>query len=106
VLINELAEKGLVERRDKPLDRRAYALHLTASGHQMLESISHVARIQDQRICGGLNRKERTRLASLLSRVAFGLGLTPGLDAGYRRLVRRGRAAKPSASTAKLATGS
>jgi DNA-binding MarR family transcriptional regulator len=106
VLINELAEKGLVERRGKPLDRRAYALRLTASGHQMLAVIRELAPVQDEQICGGLSRRERNRLAALLCRVAVRLKLTPGIDAGYRRLVSRSRSRKQRTSTAKLGTGS
>ncbi len=52
--MDALPPLGPVERRGMPLDRRAYGLHLTASGHQMLASIAQIARILDERICGGL----------------------------------------------------
>jgi len=105
-LVHELEERGLVERGEKPGDRRACRLHLSAKGQQMLALISQIARILDEQICGDLSQKEQTRLASLLSRVAAQLKFTPGVDAGYRCLVRRGRSTKQGASTTKLATGS
>src|SRR5262249_51276797 len=102
VLINELVAKGLVERRGKPLDRRAYEEPPTESGHQMLALLSQIARILDEQTCGGLRQKERARFASLLSRVAARLKFAPGVDAGYRRFVRRDRSGNQGTSTAKL----
>src|SRR5438874_2339152 len=32
ILVDELEERGIVERRDSPKDRRAYTLHLTRKG--------------------------------------------------------------------------
>src|SRR5262249_17994750 len=85
VLVNELEKRGLVERRQKPEDRRAYGLHLTRGGHQVLASIRRIARIHNEQICAGSSDEDRTKLASLLSRVAARLKFTPGFDAGYRR---------------------
>src|SRR5262249_29377938 len=38
-LLDELEERGLVERRDRPTDRRSYALYLTGAGREALEQI-------------------------------------------------------------------
>ncbi len=43
-LLDEVEERGLVERRDSPTDRRSYALHLTGAGREVLAQIGHIAR--------------------------------------------------------------
>lgn len=85
-LVDELAERGLVERRDDPSDRRAYSLHLTARGYQQLEEIGRVARQHQDALCAALAPPEREQLASLLRRIAEEQGLTPLVHPGYRRL--------------------
>ena len=44
VLIDELEQRGLVERRRSPSDRRAYALHLTGEGQELLDAVLRVSR--------------------------------------------------------------
>src|SRR5262245_62562965 len=43
-LLDELEERGLVERRASAEDRRVYALHLTRRGREILEAITKIAR--------------------------------------------------------------
>src|ERR1051325_4861865 len=50
VLVDELEERGLVERRDNARDRRAHALHLTRKGVETLEAIGKIARAHDDAI--------------------------------------------------------
>jgi DNA-binding MarR family transcriptional regulator len=88
VLVDELEEKGLLERRDIPEDRRAYALHLTVKGRRALESIMHIALEHDEAFCGALSDEERDQLASLLRRLADDRGLVPGVHPGYKRVGR------------------
>jgi DNA-binding MarR family transcriptional regulator len=91
-LVDELEQRELVERRDKPEDRRAYALHLTEKGRSTLKGIGRVAREHQQALCAALTEKEREQLAGLLQRIADQQGLTPGVHPGFSRLGR-----KPSA---------
>jgi DNA-binding MarR family transcriptional regulator len=86
LLVDELEEKGLVERRDNREDRRVYELHLTAKGRRTLDAISLVAAEHDAATCAALNEGERAELQSLLARIAVQQGLTPGVHPGYRRL--------------------
>jgi DNA-binding MarR family transcriptional regulator len=86
VLIDELEERGLVERRDHPTDRRSYALHLTDKGLETLKTIGRVAREHQENLCAALNEKEREQLASLLRRIADDQGLRPGVHPGFSRL--------------------
>lgn len=85
-LVDELEERGLVERRDDPDDRRSHALHLSAAGKKALEAIAEVGKAHNEALCAALNAKERQQLAELLARIADREGLTPGVHPGFRRL--------------------
>lgn len=90
-LLDELEERGLIERRQHSADRRTYALHLTKSGRDVLEQIGRIAREHDDAICAALNAQERQQLNTLLGRIAEQQGLTPGVHPGYRGLGRKRR---------------
>ena len=90
-LLDELQERGLIERRQDTADRRTYALHLTALGRNTTELIGHIAREHDDAICAALNMDERRQLKVLLSRIADQQGLSPGVHPGYRRLGKKRR---------------
>jgi DNA-binding MarR family transcriptional regulator len=85
-LVDSLADRGLVERRRNPADRRLHALYLTDHGEALAERIEAVGREHDDAILGSLEEAERARLRALLARVAENQGLTPGVHPGYRRL--------------------
>jgi DNA-binding MarR family transcriptional regulator len=82
-LLDELEERGLVERRDDPEDRRVYAIHLTDKGRKTMAEIGRVARAHDDAICASLSDKEREQLKSLLTRIADDQALTPGVHPGF-----------------------
>jgi DNA-binding MarR family transcriptional regulator len=86
LLVDELEERGLVERRASPTDRRTHALYLTARGRETLEALGQAARRHNDAICAALDDTERKQLASLLARIAEEQGLTPGVHPGFRRL--------------------
>jgi DNA-binding MarR family transcriptional regulator len=85
-LVDGLDERGLVERRRNPDDRRLHALHLTDAGFDLLRRIAEVGRAHDDEMCRALGGDERTTLRSLLARIADDHGLTPGVHPGYRHL--------------------
>jgi len=85
-LLDELEERGLVERRDSPTDRRAHALYLTQAGRDALEKIGLIARELQDALCAALNKSEREQLAAFLTRIAAQQGLTSGVHPGYRKL--------------------
>jgi hypothetical protein len=87
-LMDELTERGLVERRDDPSDRRAYSLQLTTKGRQILDATAKVAREHQDALCASLTTAEREQLAALLRWIAEEQGLTPLVHPGYRRLRR------------------
>jgi DNA-binding MarR family transcriptional regulator len=89
VLLDELQVKGIVERRDDPLDRRSYSLYLTEKGKNVFESLKKIAQEHNESMCQGLNSQERITLEKLLARIAKLQGLTPGVHPGYKWLGRR-----------------
>ena len=85
-LLDGLEERGLVERRTSPTDRRRHALCLTEKGREMLQRIDRVAGEHQDALCAALDEPERAQLAALLRRIADEQGLTPGVHPGYRTL--------------------
>jgi len=76
-LVDELEERGLVERRRNPADRRSNALHLTAAGRRLLTRARAVAARRNEAMAKGLTVAERRTLTRLLQRVADEQGLPP-----------------------------
>ena len=68
--IDELEEKGLVERRRHPQDRRAHALHVTAKGRRVLTQGRELAQAAQDDLLAPLSREERAQLHALLLRIA------------------------------------
>lgn len=85
-LVDGLEERGLVERRRNPDDRRLHAVHLTSAGEALMGDLGRVARQHDDALLASLDADERAQLVELLSRVASDQGLTPGVHPGYRTL--------------------
>lgn len=68
-LVNELVDRGLVERRVSDTDRRAFALELTAAGAVLVERGVERIRANEDALMGGLSTRERATLLDLLSRL-------------------------------------
>ena len=90
-LLDELEERGLIERRGHASDRRLYALHLTPKGEAAFERIIKVTEEHVNQICGALTKAERAKLTELLQKVADDRGLTRAVHPGYRWLGRKVR---------------
>jgi DNA-binding MarR family transcriptional regulator len=86
--VDELEDRGYVERRRNPEDRRLHALHLTASGKRLMSKIADLGRQQERRITAGLDVGQRETLRELLAVLADRQGLTPHVHPGYRTLGR------------------
>lgn len=81
-----MQERGLIERRRNPDDRRVYALTLTDKGMELLARLGAVARAHEEQVCQALTPDEHQQLIGLLRRIADQQQLTPGVHVGYRRL--------------------
>jgi DNA-binding MarR family transcriptional regulator len=83
-LVDELEERQLVERRDRPGDRRSYALHLTDAGREALMQVVRIARQHQDDLCAALNESERAQLTGYLRRIAEHQRLAPGFHPGWK----------------------
>lgn len=81
-----LEQRGLIERRRNPEDRRVHALYLTEQGMQLLGRLRKAGMAHDQRLCAALSEDERHQLISMLNRIAVEQGLKPGIHPGYRMI--------------------
>jgi DNA-binding MarR family transcriptional regulator len=78
-IVDALEQRGLLERRANPTDRRARALHLTAEGRRVLDRAFQLAVEHERAICAGLSAEERDQLLGLLRRLPFVRELVPGV---------------------------
>jgi DNA-binding MarR family transcriptional regulator len=78
-LVDDLEHRGLAERRRDPIDRRAYTLYLTPSGRDLLADLKRIAEEHEAELLTALDASERSRLISLLRRVAESQGLAAGV---------------------------
>jgi DNA-binding MarR family transcriptional regulator len=83
-LVDDLENRGLVERRRHPADRRAYALHLTAAAYDLLSRAQRAADEQETHLLAAIDEADRTHLIALLQRLADHAGLAPGVHPGLR----------------------
>ncbi len=83
-LVDELEERGLVERRPNPDDRRVRALYLTRKGRSSLARGREIASAHEEELTEGMSETDRTRLVKLLQKMvdqqAIGRGVHPGLS--------------------------
>jgi DNA-binding MarR family transcriptional regulator len=83
-LVDELEQRGLVERRPDPADRRVRALYLTAEGKRTLARGRKIAKQHEDDLTRGLAAADRKRLLNLLQKMvdaqAIGRGVHPGLS--------------------------
>ena len=75
-LVDELEQRGLVERRRNDADRRSYALYLTDAGWAKLGQVRQVAGQHQAELGASLSPAERAQLTGLLRRLAAERGLT------------------------------
>jgi DNA-binding MarR family transcriptional regulator len=75
-LVDELEQRGLVERRRNTADRRSYALYLTPQGRYTLRQVQDSGSRHQDEIGASLTQAERIQLTSLLRRLATEQGIT------------------------------
>ena len=82
-LVDEMEDRGLIERRRHPADRRAHAVHLLPAGRKLHAEAEALVNEFEAKLLGGLDPAEATTFVTLLKRVFEHAGLDrvvhPGL---------------------------
>jgi DNA-binding MarR family transcriptional regulator len=86
LLIDELTDIGLVERKRSVRDRRHSELVLTAKGERTLQKLRKIAAEHESDLLAALTKREREQLAAIGRKIVQQQGLTPDVHPGYRRL--------------------
>jgi DNA-binding MarR family transcriptional regulator len=71
-VVDDLETKGLVARRRNPVDRRAYALEVTAGGRRSLASAQERLHGRENRMLAGVSEAQRDQLRDLLRALIAG----------------------------------
>ena len=104
-LVDELEQRGLVERRRNTADRRSYALYLTTQGRDTLRQIQAIGTGHQDEIGASLTQAERIQLAGLLRRLAADQGITadnlPGIPPRPPMVSAQPRTDRPYAAPAR-----
>ena len=83
-LVDELEQRGFVERRPDPKDRRVRALFLTPEGRRCLARGRKIATQHEEELTRGMAAADRKRLVDLLQKIvdaqAIGHGVHSGLS--------------------------
>lgn len=67
--IDRLVEKGFVERRPDPADRRAWRLHLRSEVQPVLDRLREMSRLTSGEALAGLSAADTDRLIEMLLRI-------------------------------------
>jgi DNA-binding MarR family transcriptional regulator len=69
-VIDGLQERGLVERCPSPVDRRSYALVLTADGAALLDRLIPLVRAHERNVARRLSAADKDKLIELLTKLS------------------------------------
>jgi DNA-binding MarR family transcriptional regulator len=86
--VDDLENRGYVERRRNPDDRRLHALYLTASGKKLMQKLSELARAHEREVTAALSDRQHAELRELLAQMASQAGLAPQVHPGYHGIGR------------------
>ena len=75
LLLNELDERGYVERRRDPADRRRHIVEITPAGVDALEEAERKLETLEDEVLGNLSQPERAQLHGLLAKAMAGQDL-------------------------------
>jgi DNA-binding MarR family transcriptional regulator len=77
-LLNDLEERGLIERRRSPEDRRRHTVALTVKGRRQLAEVEFALLAIESEVLAGLDEGERRQLHDLLQRAVGGCAESRG----------------------------
>ncbi len=70
-LVDWMVERGMIERRNRPEDRRAWGLHLTPRGERFVGKVKRGVIAEDHKQVAVLSGAEKKALLGLLERIAM-----------------------------------
>jgi DNA-binding MarR family transcriptional regulator len=85
-LLDGLEQRGVIERRRNPDDRRLHAVVLTGVGQDLMAQLGELAMAHGQELTESLDDAERQQLHGLLRRIAEARQLTAGVHPGYKSI--------------------
>jgi len=68
-ILDKLEQKRLIRRSDSQADRRAFRIHLTGQGIQLLEQLMPVSQQVREEACRGITDRELAALTATLDRI-------------------------------------
>lgn len=83
-LVDDLEDRGLVERRRSSTDRRQQELHIADGAQDRMAAVRALVRDHDAEVVAALSADEVESLLALLRRVAEGLGIDDDGHPGLR----------------------
>jgi DNA-binding MarR family transcriptional regulator len=81
-LVDQLEERGLLQRRPNPTDRRARALYVTDEGRRLMGEALQRAIAHESSVGTSLTADERRELVALLQKLATEMQLISGVHPG------------------------
>jgi DNA-binding MarR family transcriptional regulator len=81
-IVDQLEQRGLLERRPNATDRRARALHITPAGRRLMGQAAQIAIAHDRSVGTSLTDDERRQLVALLRKLAAEMHLMSGVHPG------------------------
>ncbi|MEW4570023.1 MarR family transcriptional regulator [Tautonia sp. JC769] len=80
-LMDEMEQRGLVQRHPDPTDRRVHRIHLTESGQDLFQRANDTVEEVENEVLGPLSEQERLLLKSMLQRI-----VDPGAWSGFEHI--------------------
>jgi MarR family transcriptional regulator for hemolysin len=72
-LVDKLCNEGLLERRAREDDRRAFSIHLTPAAQPLLDKLGEIAQIAERQVFQGLGVEQLRQLRDTLDTLAANL---------------------------------
>ncbi len=76
-LLSRLEQKGFIELRTDPDDRRCKRIYILEKGHQCHDLMHHTIQTNERRIVEGFTPEEQEQFAALLQRAITNMGGSP-----------------------------
>ena len=89
VLLDDLEDRKLIDRRSHPTDRRRHRLYLTKAGRRALTKIGALTVQLERHLLAALQENEKQSLLDVLTRIVSQQQITPSVHPAYRQLGKR-----------------